>query len=76
MTTNLNTLTEREPDCTDSKYAANHKGESWREYDARGIYLCKVCEHCEEERLGGYRPEILTGYDQSDVTEPIEPEDC
>lgn len=29
-------------------------------YDARGIYLCRVCEKCEKEKLGGYRPEVLS----------------
>ena len=45
--------------------------ESWIEYDARGIYLCRVCTKCEKAKLSRYRPEILTGYDQSDVDEPI-----
>ena len=44
------------------------------EYDAQGIYLCKVCDKCEAEKLAGYRPEILTGYTQADVDEPIEEE--
>ncbi len=42
--------------------------------DAQGIPLCKACDHCIKEKLKGYRPEILTGYDQSDVDEPIEPD--
>jgi hypothetical protein len=45
------------------------------EYDAQGIPLCRVCEDCEERQLKKFRPEILTGYNQSDVDEPIEPED-
>ncbi len=49
-------------------------GESWPEYDAQGIYLCRVCDVCEREKLSGYRPEILTGYTQADVDEPIEPD--
>lgn len=48
---------------------------SWWEYDARGIPLCRVCDKCEKEKLSKYRPEILTGYTQADVDEPIEPED-
>lgn len=44
-------------------------------YDAQGIYLTRVCPKCRAEKLKGYRPEILSGYDQSDVDEPIEPED-
>jgi len=33
---------------------------SWPEYDARGIYLCRVCEACETERLSVFRPDIFT----------------
>lgn len=46
-----------------------------RVYDAQGIYLCRVCEQCEPVKLAQYRPEILSGYSQADVDEPIEPED-
>jgi hypothetical protein len=49
-------------------------GESWPEYDAQNIYLCRVCDACETLKLARYRPCILTGYDQSDVNEPIEGE--
>ncbi len=45
---------------------------SWWARDAQGIELCRVCSHCEAEKLSRYRPEILSGYDQSDVDEPIE----
>lgn len=44
-------------------------------HDAQMIYLCSGCETCLPEKLKKYRPEILFGYDQSDVNEPIEPED-
>jgi len=44
------------------------------EYDAQGIPLCRVCEDCREQKLAQYRPEILSGYNQNDVNEPIEPE--
>jgi hypothetical protein len=47
---------------------------SWWEHDAQGIPLCRVCPACEKEKLSHYRPEILTGYNQSDVDEPIEPD--
>lgn len=47
-------------------------GESWPEYDAQRIYLCRVCSKCRAEKLSRYRPEILTGYSQNDVDEPIE----
>ena len=48
--------------------------ESWPEHDAQGIYLCRVCDLCRTAKLSRYRPEILTGYTQADVDEPIEPE--
>jgi hypothetical protein len=55
-------------DCVES-------GESWwREYDAQGIYLCRVCDICREAKLSRYRSEILSGYTQADVDEPIDPE--
>ena len=43
-------------------------------HDAQGIPLCRVCEKCRKAKLARYRPEILTGYTQADVDEPIEPE--
>jgi hypothetical protein len=49
-------------------------GEWWREFDAKGIYLCRVCDTCVKEKLSGYRPEILRGYTQVDVDESIEPD--
>ena len=48
--------------------------DSWWEYDAQRIPLCRVCDQCREDKLSGYRPEILSGYSQEDVDEPIEPE--
>ncbi len=48
---------------------------AWWEYDAQRIPLCKVCDHCRAEKLARYRPEILHGYTQADVDEPIEPAD-
>lgn len=47
---------------------------AWWENDAQGIPLCKVCDDCKEEKLARYRPEILSGYTQADVDEPIEPD--
>ena len=47
---------------------------SWWEHDAQGIPLCRVCDDCIKEKLSRYRPEILSGYGQNDVDEPIEPE--
>lgn len=46
--------------------------DSWWEHDAQGIPLCRVCEDCRKEKLAKYRPEILNGYTQADVDEPIE----
>lgn len=43
-------------------------------HDAQGIPLVKACGRCERTKLAGYRPEILTGYDQNDVNEDIEGE--
>lgn len=48
---------------------------SWWEYDGQGIPLCRVCDKCRREKLAQYRPEILVGYTQADVDEPIEPEE-
>ena len=50
-----------------------HEGEySWWEHDAQGIPLARVCDRCVAAKLAGYRPEILSGYTQADVDEPIE----
>lgn len=49
--------------------------ESERHYDAQGIYLCSACPKCWPEKRQRYRPCILSGYNQGDVDEPIEPED-
>ncbi len=45
---------------------------SWWTHDAQGIPLARVCARCKREKLARYRPEILTGYDNLDVDEPIE----
>jgi hypothetical protein len=56
--------------------ACDHtKSESWWEYDAQGIPLCRVCDRCRKAKLAKYRPEILQGYTQADVDEPIEADD-
>jgi hypothetical protein len=49
---------------------------AWWAKDAQGIPLCKVCDQCKSARLARYRPEILSGYDASDVDDPIDPEDA
>ena len=43
--------------------------------DAQGIPLCRVCDSCRKSKLSRYRPEILSGYTQADVDEPIEPDE-
>ncbi len=43
---------------------------TWDEYDARGIYLCKVCDKCVKEKLSGFRREVLTNSNYSH-DEPI-----
>lgn len=54
----------------------NHtKDNSWWEYDAQNIPLVQVCDVCIDKKLAQYRPEILTGYTQADVDEPIEPDE-
>ena len=53
----------------------HQKHETWWEYDAQGIPLARVCERCVARVLAKYRPEILTGYTQADVDEPIEAEE-
>ena len=45
-------------------------------YDAQSIYIGRMCGQCKRERLSHFRPEILRGYSQADVNEPIEPEDA
>lgn len=32
----------------------------WAEYDARGIFLAYVCEDCRDDKLAGYRPDVLS----------------
>lgn len=49
--------------------------DTWWEHDAQNIPLCRVCPSCRAEKLSRYRPEILTGYTQADVNEPIEPDE-
>ena len=39
--------------------------------DARGIPLARVCPKCREQKLSGYRPEVLTDSNY-EADEPIE----
>ena len=58
---------------TTEKKMSKHTDEPYWEYDAQGIPLAFVCDDCRDAKLSEYRPEILTGYTQADVNEPIEP---
>ena len=49
------------------------KPSSWLR-DARGIELCRACPECREEKLRGYRQDVLTN-PAYEADEPIEPED-
>lgn len=41
-------------------------------YDGYGIYLCRVCDNCKDERLKGYRSDIFENYETDEQIE----EDC
>tara|TARA_R110000851_G_scaffold9579_3_gene35556 strand:- start:2063 stop:2308 length:246 start_codon:yes stop_codon:yes gene_type:complete len=59
---------------TDLEYCEHDgPGGSWGVSDARGIYLCRVCEKCYDYKMAKYDPEVLEnpGYQ---VDEPIEEE--
>ena len=52
----------------------SHKDEgTWAEYDARGIYLTKVCDLCVVHKLRAYRPDVLQNPSYK-TDEPIEDE--
>ena len=53
---------------------ADDKSISWALYDARGLYVSRVCESCESEVKKGFRPEIFTDSDYSH-DEPIDSDD-
>lgn len=52
-----------------------HPEGKWPLHDAQGIFVAYVCGECESDVMSRYRPEIFSGYDQSDVDEPIEPDE-
>jgi len=58
--------TARLCDCGSGEYS------EW-EYDARGIELCRCCDKCRNQRLAGFRPEVLTNPDY-ECDEDIEPD--
>jgi hypothetical protein len=39
--------------CGSGQYAPAH-------YDARGIFLTYACSQCEQEKLSGFRPDVLS----------------
>jgi hypothetical protein len=43
-------------------------------YDARCIFVGKVCEKCREENLGGFRSDIFTDPNYP-VDEPVDEEE-
>ena len=63
---------EEEEEAEDPEYCDHKDQETWFENDAQGICLGKVCAKCQDTFLKKYRPEIITGYTQEDVSEPID----
>lgn len=53
---------------------ACNRADSWWEYDARGIPLCRVCDKCRKAKLSKYRPDVLSDSNYW-ADEPIEPEE-
>jgi hypothetical protein len=49
--------------------------DSWVEYDARGIALCRVCNDCRAVKLAKYRPEVLTDSSYQTFGETLYAED-
>ena len=43
-------------------------------YDARGIYCCKVCNVCEDEKRSHYRADIFedSNYECDEQIEPLD----
>ena len=63
---------EDELTCKDDPNIINHASpNTWEEYDARGIYLARVCEHCVKQKLSKYRPDVLTDPNYA-TCEPID----
>lgn len=56
--------------CLNGEYNENERG--WEIKDGNGIYLGRVCNLCEDEKMAKYNPVILTSYTQDDVDEQIE----
>jgi len=48
--------------------------DSYWQFDARGIELCRACPKCRKAKLARYRPDVLTDQNYW-ADEPIEPQD-
>ena len=55
----------------DLQYCVHDGQNTWDEYDARGIYLTKVCNNCVEAKLAVFREDVLTN-PAYECDEPIE----
>jgi len=44
----------------DLKYCIHIDEDTWWEYDAKGIALCRVCVKCKETKLAAYRKDVLS----------------
>lgn len=44
------------------------------QHDARGIFLCYTCVRCEDQKLSGYRPDVLTDsqYEADDLGDDMD----
>ena len=54
-----------------TKYCMHEDQYTWSEYDARGIYLCLVCDECVDVKLKEYRSDVLTDSNYW-ANEPVE----
>ena len=44
---------------SDLQYCMHEDQSTWLEYDARGIYLTKVCDLCVHAKLAKFRKDVL-----------------
>ena len=47
------------PTTKNNIYCMHEGEESWEEYDARGIYLTRVCDDCVEAKMAQYRKNVI-----------------
>ena len=50
--------------------------DSYWQNDARGIPLCRTCDTCHDEKMKGYRPEVLTDSQYEDDEDIDGEHDC